>query len=57
MNFLSVILGAFLVVALLTGKAHFRGTASRANDPYRYWTIVGCYVVLVLAGVVFAMMR
>jgi len=49
-NVLAVAFGALLVVALLTGKAYFRGVYSRDEDPRKYWTIVACYATLALAG-------
>jgi hypothetical protein len=44
--------GVFLlatVLALATGKAVFRGVTERAEEPARYWSIVGCYLALALA--------
>lgn len=50
MNLLAIAFGALLLVALLTGKAYFRGVYSRDEDPRKYWTIVACYATLALAG-------
>ena len=49
MNF---VFGALLIVALATGKAYFRGVYARDENPRRYWTIVGCYAVLSVSGMV-----
>ncbi|HEX5739004.1 MAG TPA: hypothetical protein VFY22_10870 [Hydrogenophaga sp.] len=40
---------AFLL-ALLTGKALFRGVVDREESPSVYWQIVGCYAVLAALG-------
>ena len=37
-----------VVVALTTGSAYFRGVTTRAEDPPRYWSIIGGYVALAL---------
>lgn len=49
MNF---VFGALIIVALVTGKAYFRGVYARDENPRRYWTIVGCYAVLIVSGMV-----
>lgn len=54
MNFFTLIFGAFVVVALVTGKAYFRGVATRDDNPNRYWTIVACYAMMAVAGLIFA---
>lgn len=35
-----------LVIALLTGKAYFRGVIDRDSQPNDYWVVCGCYLVL-----------
>lgn len=43
--------GLFLcaaVIALLTGKAYFRRTVAREEEPSLYWTTVASYVLLAL---------
>ncbi|SDD69825.1 hypothetical protein [Aquimonas voraii] len=35
-----------LVIALLTGKAYFRGVIDRDSQPSDYWAVCGCYLVL-----------
>ena len=52
MNFLAVVFGAALAISLVTGKAFFRGTYTRDEDPQKYWTIIGCYAVLMMAGLI-----
>lgn len=37
---------AALALALATGRAYFRGFVARAENPWRYWSIVGCYAAL-----------
>ncbi len=54
MNFLTLIFSGFLAVALVTGKAYFRGVYARDDNPRRYWTIIGCYAVMAAAGLIFA---
>lgn len=49
-DFMATVFGAALVVALVTGKAYFRGVVGRAEDRSRYWQIVGCYAVLALSS-------
>ena len=51
-NVRSTVFGAALVVGVVTGKAYFRRVHSRDENARRYWTIIGCYAVLVLAGLV-----
>src|SRR4051812_29542103 len=51
MNVLTVIFGIALVLGLVTRKAYYRGTYSRSEDPRTYWTIITCYAILALAGV------
>ncbi len=36
------------MVAFTTGNAYFRGVTTRAEDPSRYWSIVGGYAALAL---------
>ena len=50
MNILAIIFGVLFVVALLTGKAYFRGVYRRDENPRRYWTIVACYATLLIGG-------
>jgi hypothetical protein len=47
---MTTIFGAVLVVALVTGKAYFRGVVARDEDRGRYWRIVGCYAALALSS-------
>lgn len=48
MDWFSGLFACATVIALLTGKAYFRGTVERAEQPKAYWTTVGSYVVLAL---------
>ena len=50
MDILAIAFGALLLVALSTGKAYFRGVYARDEEPRKYWTIVACYAVLAIAG-------
>ena len=50
MDFMATGFGAALVVALVTGKAYFRGVVERDEDRSRYWQIVGCYALLALSS-------
>lgn len=38
-------------VALLTGRAYFRGTVERADNPRRYWSTVAGYLAIALTSV------
>jgi len=49
-DFMATVFGAALVVALVTGKAYFRGVVERDEDRWRYWQIVGCYAALALSS-------
>jgi len=51
-NILAIIFGVLFVVALLTGKAYFRGAYRRDENPRRYWTIVACYATLLIGGLI-----
>jgi len=46
MDWFSAIWLVALVVALLTGRAYFRGVVHRELQPAYYWSICCCYVVL-----------
>ena len=50
MDFMAMVFGAALVVALVTGQAYFRGVVERDEERLRYWQIVGCYAVLALSS-------
>ncbi|MBD8526722.1 hypothetical protein [Pseudomarimonas arenosa] len=46
MDWFSALWLTALAIALLSGKAYFRGVVERQYDPGQYWTICACYVVL-----------
>ena len=48
MDWFSGVFAVAALVALATGSAYFRGVTKRAEDPSRYWSIVGGYVALAL---------
>jgi len=48
MDILTLVFGGAFLVALVTGKAYFRGVVERSEDPVAYWTTTACYVVLAL---------
>ncbi len=56
MDFMAIVFGGALGVALLTGKAYFRGVTVRTEEPSRYWRIVACYAVLAASSWLFAAM-
>lgn len=35
-----------LAVALISGKAYFRGVVDRRAEPKDYWIVCACYLVL-----------
>ena len=48
---------AAIVIALVSGKAYFRGTIRRDDDPRQYWITVGCYGVLALLEPLLVVLR
>ena len=46
MDWFSALWFTALAVALLTGKAYFRGVVDRRESPTDYWVICACYIVL-----------
>jgi hypothetical protein len=57
MDWFSALFATAAVLALLTGKAYFRGVTARAENPARYWSIIGCYIALALLMPVLRLLR
>lgn len=51
MDWFSLLFLLAAVLALLTGRAYFRGTVHRALDPRRYWSTVAGYVAIALTSI------
>ena len=50
MDWFPLLFLAAAAVALVTGRAYFRGTVARADAPARYWSTVGGYVAIACAS-------
>ena len=50
MDWFSLLFLAAALIALVTGRAYFRGVVTRADAPRRYWSTVGGYAAVALAS-------
>ncbi len=57
MDWFGVVFSVAFLLALLTGKAYFRGVVDREESPSLYWQIVGCYAVLAALGPVLRLIK